>query len=92
MITAREAAAADEEADEYLLQLSMVFNDPTLYALRVALAGPMAKIFAGLDFQILYRQVSETVGCYSANIALPNLMRKFQIGVATITCRNSASI
>lgn len=85
LITAREAAAADEEADEYLLQLSMVFNDPTLYALRVALAGPMAKIFAGLDFQILYRQVSETVGCYSANIALPNLMRKFQIGVATIT-------
>jgi LysM repeat protein len=69
----------------YFLQLSTVFNDPTLYALRIALDGPMAKIFAGLDFQILYRQVSDTVGCYSAKIALPDLMRKFQIGVATIT-------
>jgi LysM repeat protein len=69
----------------YLLQLSTVFNDPTLYALRIALDGPMAKIFAGLDFQIMYRQVSDTVGCYSARIALPNLMRKFQIGVASIT-------
>lgn len=78
-------AAEPDKPPVYFLQLSIVFNDPSLYALRIALDGPMAKVFAGLDFQIMYRQVSDTVGCYSAKIALPNLMRKFQIGVATIT-------
>ena len=81
---------ADEEAAEYFIQLSLVFNDPILYALRIALAGPMAKIFKGLDFQIMYRQVSDNVGCYSAQIALPDIMRKFQVGVATITLPNFA--
>ncbi|HUV97628.1 MAG TPA: hypothetical protein VMV98_09180, partial [Acidobacteriaceae bacterium] len=69
----------------YFIQLSIVFNDPTLYALQIALDGPMAKVFAGLNFQIMYRQVSDTVGCYSAQIALPNIMRTFQIGIASIT-------
>ena len=77
--------AAPTKPPVYFIQLSIVFNDPTLYALRIALDGPMAKVFAGLDFQIMYRQVSDTVGCYSAQIALPNIMRKFQVGVATIT-------
>lgn len=76
---------ADDAPAVYFIQLSIVFNDPVLYALRIALDGPMAKVFKGLDFQIMYRQVTDTVGCYSAQIALPNIMRKFQIGVATIT-------
>ncbi|SNR54837.1 hypothetical protein [Puniceibacterium sediminis] len=79
------ALVAAEEADEYFISLSIVFNDPNLYALRIALAGPMAKIFKGLDFQIMYQQVSENVGKYSAQLVLPDIMRKFQIGVASIT-------
>jgi LysM repeat protein len=69
----------------YFIQLSAVFNDPILYALQIALDGPMAKVFAGLNFQIMYRQVSDTAGCYSSQIALPNIMRKLQVGVATVT-------
>ncbi len=79
------ALLTDDPPAVYFMQLSIVFNDPVLYALRIALDGPMAKVFAGLDFQIMYRQISDTVGCYSAEIALPNIMRKFQIGVATVT-------
>lgn len=79
------AVEEDPKPPVYFIQLSIVFNDPILYALRIALDGPMAKVFAGLDFQIMYRQVSDTVGCYSAMIALPNIMRKFQVGIATIT-------
>ena len=84
LVLAGNGNGADKPA-VYFIQLSIVFNDPTLYALQIALDGPMAKVFAGLNFQIMYRQVSDTVGCYSAQIALPNIMRTFQIGVASIT-------
>jgi LysM repeat protein len=81
------ATTGEPSADvpQYFISLAIVFNDPHLYGLRIALEGPMAKVFAGLDFQIMYQQVSKTVGRYSAQIALPMIMRKFQIGVASIT-------
>ncbi len=79
------AAADDEKPAQYFISLAIVFNDPYVYGLRIALEGPMAKVFAGLDFQIMYQQVSKNVGKYSAQIALPTVMRRFQIGVASIT-------
>ena len=79
------AMAAKEEKAQYFISLAIVFNDPYLYGLRIGLDGPMAKVFAGLEFQIMYQQVSQNVGRYSAEIALPDLMRKLQIGVASIT-------
>ena len=79
------AAGGPTPPPQYFISLAVVFNDPRLYALRVGLEGPMAKVFAGLDFQIMYQQVSENVGRYSAQIALPAIMRKFQIGVASVT-------
>jgi len=69
----------------YFLTLQIVFNDPSLYALRIALDGSMAKVFKGLDFQILYRQISDTVGVYSAEITLPTIMRRIDVGAYTIT-------
>ncbi len=79
----------DEEAKKskqnYLLSLSIVFNDPKLYALRIALAGKAAKIFDGLQFEIMYQQISKTVGVYRTRIALPFQMRTFSAGACTIT-------
>lgn len=72
-------------ATGYLVTLQIVFNDPTLYALRIALAGPAAKIFKGLDFQIMYRQVSDNVGVYQAEITLPDFMRYLSIGAYSLT-------
>lgn len=83
-VVTRNALSAEDKAT-YFISLGVVFNDPRLYALRIGLDGPMAKIFAGLDFQIMYQQVSKNVGKYSAEIVLPDIMRKFQIGVASIT-------
>ncbi len=79
------AAEKDEDKATYFLSLGIVFNDPYLYALQLSLDGPMAKIFDGLNFQIMYQQYSKNVGRYSAEIALPMIMRKFQVGVASIT-------
>ncbi|MFD0635050.1 hypothetical protein ACFQ9X_29450 [Catenulispora yoronensis] len=72
-------------ATGYLLTVQTVFNDPSLYALRLALAGPAAKVFSGLDFQIMYRQVSETVGVYQAELTLPDQMRRVELGACTLT-------
>src|SRR5271165_6651710 len=69
----------------YFLTAQFVFNDPHLYGLRLALDGEPAKIFKGLDFQIMYRQVSETVGVYQAEITLPDVMRRLDVGAYTIT-------
>ena len=71
-------------AADYVVTLQVVFADPYLYALRLALAGDAAKILQGLDFQVLYRKISDTVGVYQAQIALPEAMRTIQTGVFTI--------
>jgi LysM repeat protein len=79
------ALAAPPAAGGYFLTMQMVFNDPHLYALRIKLDGEPAKIFKGLDFQIMYRQISETVGVYQAEITLPDVMRHLSIGAYSIT-------
>jgi LysM repeat protein len=70
---------------KYFISCQTVFNDPRLYALRLALDGGPAKIFKGLDFQIMYRQVSETVGVYQTEITLPDAMRNLSVGVYSLT-------
>ncbi|MCP3140384.1 Ig-like domain-containing protein [Pyxidicoccus xibeiensis] len=77
-----------EEAEappKYLLTVQTVFNDPHLYALRLALDGPAAKVFKGLDFQVMYRQVSDTVGVYQSEITLPDVMRHLSVGAYSLT-------
>jgi hypothetical protein len=69
----------------YVVTAQVIFNDPRLYGLRLALAGDAAKVFKNLDFQILYRQVSDTLGVYEAEITLPDSMRRLSIGVYTVT-------
>ncbi|WP_372394246.1 LysM peptidoglycan-binding domain-containing protein [Azospirillum sp. HJ39] len=80
-----EEEGAGDTGTGYFLTLQTVFNDPNFYALRLALDGSMAKVFKGLDFQIIYRQISDTVGVYSAQIALPTIMRRIDVGAYTIT-------
>ncbi|NNA55332.1 hypothetical protein [Pseudomonas koreensis] len=69
----------------YAVTLQVIFNDPRIYGLRIALEGEPAKIFKGLDFQIMYRQISDTVGVYQAEITLPDVMRFISVGAYSIT-------
>lgn len=75
----------NESGSGYFIDLQIVFNDSNLYALRIALSGEPARIFKGLDFQVLYRKISDSVGVYQAQIALPDIMRKIQLGAVNIT-------
>ncbi|HEX6839120.1 MAG TPA: LysM domain-containing protein, partial [Polyangia bacterium] len=67
------------------LAMSVVFNDPDLYGLRVALSGERAAIFAGLAFEILYRKVSDDVGVYHLELKLPDAMRQLEFGAVSVT-------
>ncbi len=67
------------------VSLSIIFNDPNLYGLRISLAGERAKSFAGLSFEILYRKVTDTIGVYHIELKLPDAMRTLQFGSVTIT-------
>ena len=58
---------------------------PYLYALRIKLDGDAAKVLKGLDFQILYKKISDSVGMYKAEIALPDAMRYIRMGQYNIT-------
>ncbi|SDF78063.1 LysM peptidoglycan-binding domain-containing protein [Chitinophaga filiformis] len=78
-------AVATAEATQYFITMQIVFNDPYLYALRLALEGEPAKIFKGLDFQIMYKKISDSVGVYQAEIVLPDVMRKINMGQFNIT-------
>ncbi|MEW2354556.1 LysM domain-containing protein [Spirillospora sp. NPDC029432] len=83
----RRPATAGEAAKPvaYLLNGQVVFCDPRLYGLRVALDGPAAKVFAGLALEVMYRQISDAVGVYQAEIALPDRMRHLSIGAYSLT-------
>jgi LysM repeat protein len=67
------------------LTLQAVFNDPSLYGIRIALAGEKAGSFAGLDFEILYRKISDSIGVYHIELKLPAAMRNLQFGEVSVT-------
>ncbi|MEA5464475.1 hypothetical protein [Leptothoe sp. PORK10 BA2] len=67
------------------LDMSVIFNDPLIYGLRISLYGAKAKLFAGLQFEILYRRVSDTVGVYHVELAMPEAMRQFDVGALAVT-------
>ncbi|MEE8534417.1 MAG: LysM domain-containing protein, partial [Kiloniellales bacterium] len=85
LVPASGALVAAAEGGGYFLTLQIVFNDPVLYGLRIALDGKPAKIFKGLDFQIMYQQISDSVGVYRAEITLPDIMRRITVGAYTVT-------
>jgi LysM repeat protein len=65
--------------------LAAVFNDPVLYGLQLALDGKRAGVLAGLDFEILYRKISDGLGVFHIELKLPDALRKIQAGEADIT-------
>ncbi|MEM6802461.1 MAG: hypothetical protein AAF696_13715 [Bacteroidota bacterium] len=67
------------------LSLSIIFNDPIVYGLRLELAGKFAKNFAGLKFEILYQKVSDTIGKYHIDLTLPDFVRHFFVGQVSVT-------
>ncbi len=67
------------------VDFSAIWSLPQLAGARIALRGDRAKSLAGLEFEILYRRISEDLGQYHIDLVLPDVLRKFQAGVASVT-------
>ena len=67
-----------------IVRLTVVFSDdqPSLYGLRIALSGGKLK---GLDFQILYKKISDDLGVYHIELTLPDQIRQMEFGAVTVT-------
>ncbi|MEL6134281.1 MAG: peptidoglycan-binding protein, partial [Bacteroidota bacterium] len=74
-----------DEKPVYTLDLQVVFNDPNLYGLRIAMAGSNAKVLAGLEFEIMYKKISDSIGVYQIDFTLPTALRYLQFGAVNIT-------
>ncbi|WP_210521567.1 hypothetical protein [Hymenobacter terricola] len=64
--------------------VQFVFNDPSLYGLRIAIAKT-ADFFGNLDFEIMYKKISDTIGMYQADLQLPDEFRHLEFGEVSIT-------
>lgn len=63
----------------------IVFNDPVLYGLYLSLSGDKAKVFAGLDFEILYKKITDDIGVYQIELKLPDSIRNLEFGAISVT-------
>ncbi|HLA44178.1 MAG TPA: hypothetical protein VJZ27_12115, partial [Aggregatilineales bacterium] len=50
------------------VEINLIFNDPVLYGMLIALSGEKAGKLAGLRFEILYRKISDTIGVYHSEL------------------------
>ncbi|MBN9295841.1 MAG: hypothetical protein J0I41_02470 [Filimonas sp.] len=68
-------------------QVQFVFNDPNLYGLRIAI-GQKASFLGNLDFEILYKKITDTIGMYQVDLQLPDQFRHLEFGEVSITLPN----
>jgi hypothetical protein len=68
-------------------RLAAVFNDPNLYGLMIAIDKAAAN-FGNLEFEILYKKISDTIGMYQIDLQLPDVFRHLEFGEVSITLPN----
>ncbi len=66
-------------------EFSGLWNLPKLAGARIALKGERAKSLAGFEFEILYRRIAADLGQYQLELVLPDVLRRFQAGAASVT-------
>lgn len=65
--------------------LGIIFNDPRLYGLSIALSGNKAGSLAGLRFELLYKKITNDIGMFRVELRVPDQFRTFQLGAASFT-------
>jgi len=64
------------------INVAVIFYDPVIYGLSIGVTGGQ---FQGLDFEILYKKVTDNVGVYQINLTLPDYVRKQNFGAVSVT-------
>jgi large repetitive protein len=66
-----------------IIEVGLVFYDVTpFYALQVKITGGVG---AGFVFEITYTKISDTIGLFHSTLGLPNSLRTFNVGAASVT-------
>jgi hypothetical protein len=65
--------------------VAAIMHDPDLYGLVVGLSGKKAQALDGLEFELLYRKVTDTVGVFRTRLQVPTAFREIELGAVTIT-------
>ncbi len=66
------------------IEIGFVFYDVTpFYSLLLRITA--GKSFKGFSFEITYTKVTDTIGLFAAKIALPDSLRTFEVGAASVT-------
>ncbi|WP_410994065.1 hypothetical protein [Bacillus cereus] len=74
--------ATDFSVLKDMMTLELIFNDPSLYGLRLAFDE---KFLKGLEFEIMYQKISDSIGLYQAELTLPDDLRYWEYGAYSIT-------
>ncbi|MBL8297656.1 MAG: LysM peptidoglycan-binding domain-containing protein [Rhodanobacteraceae bacterium] len=67
------------------VDLGFIFNDPRLYGLSIALGGERAGALSGLNFEILYKKITNDIGLFRIELRLPEAFRHIELGEVSIT-------
>lgn len=71
-------------AGVWTVDVKVVFNDPNLYGLRLALAGPRAGGLAGLIIDILYKKITDDIGLFQLEFTFPDSIRNLNFGAVSV--------
>lgn len=64
------------------ITINAVFIDPSLFGIDISVGGGQ---FNGLDFEVMYKRVSNTVGVYEIELTLPAGLRQINLGGFAVT-------
>ncbi|MBT2117094.1 LysM peptidoglycan-binding domain-containing protein [Dyella sp. LX-66] len=71
-------------AGVWTVDVKVVFNDPNLYGLRLALAGPRAGGLAGLVVDIIYKKITDDIGLFQLEFTFPDSIRNLNFGAVSV--------
>lgn len=68
-----------------MVDLGVIFNDPRIYGLAIALSGENSGSLKGLVFEILYKKITDKIGMYRIELVLPDEFRHLEFGEISVT-------
>ncbi|MFF5722544.1 hypothetical protein [[Kitasatospora] papulosa] len=66
------------------IEVALVFHDPGLYGLSVALEGDRAGPLSGLRCEILYKRLASGIGMFRTELRTPEKFRRIELGPVSV--------
>ncbi|HEX4365191.1 MAG TPA: hypothetical protein VH023_00105, partial [Rhodopila sp.] len=70
--------------DIWAVDVQLVFNDPDLYGMRLALNGEKTGGLAGFVIDILYKKITDDVGLFQIDFTFPDSIRNLNFGAVSV--------